>query len=60
MLATRSDKIISEKDSLALARAIPGAELLWYDGSHGAPLKKPEVVTQPMLAFYKRINAGSR
>ncbi len=59
VLCTKADKLIAEEDARALARAIPTADLVWYDGSHGAPLKKPDAISKPMHAFYTRIQAGS-
>ena len=59
VLNSKTDKLIAETDARALAKAIPTADLVWYEGSHGAPLKKPDAITDPMQAFYARIQAGS-
>lgn len=59
VLSSKADKLIAEPDARALAGAIPGATLQWFDGSHGAPLKKPDVITAPMQAFYTKLRAGS-
>lgn len=41
--------------SRELAETIPGAELLWIDdGSHSAPLERPDLVGPGVLAFLRR------
>lgn len=59
VLGTKADKAIPWKELEQMAKAIPDATLRWYEGSHGAPLKKPDAITQPMLQFYDAIGAGS-
>jgi pimeloyl-ACP methyl ester carboxylesterase len=49
------DEFIKQEHAEYLARTVPDAELVILDGvSHFAPLQRPEVFDDPMLAFVRR------
>jgi pimeloyl-ACP methyl ester carboxylesterase len=55
-----NDEFITREHALHLARAIPGAELVWLPHvSHFAPLQNPDLFNAAVLEFLDRISSGT-
>lgn len=58
VLAGRQDKIVPPAESEAMARAIPGARLVWADKSGHMPmLEEPDLVNRELLELVKQAAA---
>ena len=49
MIVTTADRVVQPNSQLALARAIPGAQIYWVSGDHGVAAYRPEMFTPALI-----------
>jgi pimeloyl-ACP methyl ester carboxylesterase len=58
IVQSENDEFIKREHAEYLARSIPNAEFVFLPGvSHFAPLQRPDLFNQEILAFLRRIHA---
>ena len=50
VVVTTADTVVAPSSQLALAAAIPGAEIYRVDGDHGVPGDRPGILTPVLIA----------